>query len=266
MVKKAASRSPAPTGKTKGRAASPGKTKSRATRAKPQRPAGQQAQQRLERRLLLLILLLLALLAAFAWAGGTAGTLGRLMSDMSSNPADRAAVAGRRIGVIAGHKGFDSGAVCEDGRTEVDTVARIATQVQRRLRRAGAQVEILGEYDARLDDYQADALVSIHADSCIERSGFKVARRSDSLNPVASDALVRCLSEHYAAATGLSFDANTITEDMTGYHAFGRTAPTTAAAIIEVGFLGGDWGIIGQQPELAADGISDGLVCFLGAR
>jgi N-acetylmuramoyl-L-alanine amidase len=185
---------------------------------------------------------------------------------MSNRPADRAALEGRRIGVISGHSGFDSGAICEDGRLEVDTVARIAENVARRLQRAGAQVDLLAEYDARLDGYTADALVSIHADSCIERSGFKVARWADSPIPAVEDRLVRCLTERYAEATGLAFDAYTITQDMTAYHAFRKLAVQTPGAIIETGFMGGDWNLIGRRPAVAADGIVDGLVCFFNGE
>jgi N-acetylmuramoyl-L-alanine amidase len=214
-------------------------------------------------RVILLGLLLLGALAAVAVAGGDSGTAALWLSDMSSRPADRAALDGRRIGVISGHQGFDSGAICDDGRLEVETVAAIAQSVERRLRRSGAQVDLLDEYDARITGYAADALVSVHADSCIERSGFKVARWADSPTPELEDRLVRCLSDSYAAATGLPFDADTITEDMTRYHAFRKLAAETPAAIVEVGFLGGDWDLIGRRPNVAADGIVDGLVCFL---
>ena len=109
----------------------------------------------------------------------------------------------------------------------------------------------------------ADALVSIHANSCIDRSGFKVARALSSTKSELDDYLVGCLGARYAEATGIAFDASTITEDMTEYHAFKRVAASTPAAIIETGFMGGDWPVIGKQPDLAARGIADGVICFL---
>lgn len=241
-------------------AASNGK-KNANSKAAP-RSKGRQPDRGLELRVILLILLLLAVLVVVAWAGGDSGPAALWLSDMSKQPTDRAALDGRRIGVISGHSGFDSGAICEDGRLEVDTVARIAENVVRRLQRAGAQVDLLEEYDARLNGYAADALVSIHADSCVERSGFKVARWVDSPISTVEDRLVRCLSDRYAGATGLAFDAYTITEDMTAYHAFRKLAVQTPGAIIETGFMGGDWNLIGRRPAVAADGIVDGLVCF----
>lgn len=242
-------------------AAAPNGKKSANSKAAP-RAKGRQPDRGLELRVILLILLLLGVVAAVAWAGGDSGPAALWLSDMGNRPADRAALDGRRIGVISGHSGFDSGAICDDGRQEVDTVARIADNVARRLRRAGAQVDLLDEYDPQITNYAADALVSIHADSCIERSGFKVARWADSPLPAVEDRLVRCLSDSYAAATGLPFDADTITEDMTLYHAFRKLALETPAAIIETGFMGGDWDLIGRRPAVAADGIVDGLVCF----
>jgi N-acetylmuramoyl-L-alanine amidase len=226
------------------------------------RSQGRQPDRGLERRVMLLFLLLLGVLAAVAWAGGDSGPAALWLSDMGNRPADRTALDGRRIGIVSGHRGHDSGAVCDDGRQEAETVAAIAHHVERRLSRAGAQVDLLDEYDPRLINYAADALVSIHADSCIERSGFKIARWELSAMHAEEDRLVRCLSDSYAAATGLPFDADTITDDMTLYHAFRKLALDTPAAIVETGFLGGDWGLIGRRPAVAADGIVDGLVCF----
>ncbi len=245
-------------------AAAPNGKKSANSKAAP-RAKGRQPDRGLELRVILLILLLLGVVAAVAWAGGDSGPAALWLSDMGNRPADRAALDGRRIGVISGHSGFDSGAICEDGRQEVETVAAISQHVARRLRRAGAQVDLLDEYDPQITNYAADALVSIHADSCIERSGFKVARWVDSPMPAEEDRLVRCLSDSYAAATGLPFDADTITPDMTAYHAFRKLAVQTPGAIIEVGFMGGDWNLIGRRPAVATDGIVDGLVCFFEA-
>ena len=142
--------------------------------------------------------------------------------------------------------------MCEDGRTEAQTVQRIAAKVAQRLKRSGVNVDVLEEYDERLNGYTADALVSIHADSCIDRSGFKVARAAESTKIELEDFLVGCLGARYAEATGIAFDASTITEDMTEYHAFKRVASSTPAAIIETGFMAGDWKVIGEQPDLAA--------------
>ena len=60
------------------------------------------------------------------------------------------------------------------------------------LNRRGVQADLLNEYDPLLTDYQADALVSVHADSCNVpgATGFKVARVTSSAIPEAEDILV----------------------------------------------------------------------------
>jgi len=235
------------------------KTTSASTaRGKDAKTARRNATRRVERLLLLAALAVLGAIALLGWAGGQDGLTSGFLSGGNTSR-----LTGRRIGIVAGHSANDSGAVCEDGRTEVEIVRRIAGKVARRLERSGASVDILAEYDERLNGYVADALVSIHADSCIDRSGFKVARALASTKPELDDYLVGCLSARYAEATGIAFDASTITDDMTEYHAFKRVAASTPAAIIETGFMGGDWRVIGKQPDLAARGIADGVVCFL---
>ncbi len=198
-----------------------------------------------------------------AWLGGEDGLAARWRDEWVNRPRLLQAVIGRRVAIIAGHKGYDSGAICPDGLTEQEIVEQIAALTAERLRRSGADVLVLAEYDERLQGLVADALVSVHADSCIDRSGFKVARSSVSLIPADEDRLVGCLNQAYQSVTGLNFDSNSITPDMTGYHAFKRIAPQTPGAIIEIGFLGGDRDLLTQHPELAARGIADGVLCFL---
>jgi len=172
-----------------------------------------------------------------------------------------------RIGIVSGHRGNDSGAVCADGLTEAQVNFDHAVRVASLLRAQGYTVDILDEFDPRLQGYVADALVSIHADSCAYindlATGFKVARALDSRLPEAEDRLVACLVERYQAATGLRFHANTVTYDMTQYHAFREVAPTTPAAIIETGFLYLDRTILTRKAHRVAQGIVDGILCYL---
>jgi N-acetylmuramoyl-L-alanine amidase len=219
----------------------------------------------LERRLLMAAFLLLALVALWSWLGGSQGQTAQWREAWQQRPVPVAAAEGRRVGIIAGHLGNDSGAICENGVTEQETVAEIAERVADRLRRAGAEVDVLEEYDTRLQGYLASVLVSIHADSCIDRSGFKTARSQASGQPAVEDRLVACLNDAYAAATGLVFDPNSITTDMTGYHAFKRVDPQTPAAIIEVGFLGGDQRVLARA-DGPARGIAYGVLCFLESQ
>ncbi len=174
-----------------------------------------------------------------------------------------------RIGLVAGHSGRynDPGAVCADGLTEAQVNRDIAERVASLLQIRGYTVDLLEEFDPRLTNYQALLLLSIHADSCEyineEASGFKVARVLDSKVPEAEDRLVHCLIDRYARRTGLRFHANSITPDMTSYHGFYEIASSTPGAIIETGFLYLDREILTQQPDLIAQGIVEGIICFL---
>ena len=169
------------------------------------------------------------------------------------------------VGLVAGHKGYDPGAVCDDGLTEAEINETIAHEVSKLLERRGVNTDVLAEFDERLTGYQADALVSIHADSCNVpgASGFKVARVTDSAIPEAEDILVACLNEQYAAYTGLAQHPSTITDGMTNYHAFSEIAQHTPGAIIETGFLLDDRNLLQAKPRIVARGIAAGILCFL---
>lgn len=170
-----------------------------------------------------------------------------------------------RVGIVAGHAGYDTGALCPDGLTEADVNLAVAREVAELLARRGYAVDLLEEYDQRLSGYQADALVSIHADSCDVpgATGFKVARVTDSAIPEAEDRLVACLYQEYEAVTGLPRHPSSITDDMTSYHAFREIDRYTPGAIIETGFLLDDRDLLTNRPKLVARGIASGLVCFL---
>jgi N-acetylmuramoyl-L-alanine amidase len=50
---------------------------------------------------------------------------------------------------------------------------------------------------------------------------------------------------------------------MTFYHSFNELDPNTPAAIVETGFLYLDYDMIVKQPDLPAEGITNGILCFL---
>jgi N-acetylmuramoyl-L-alanine amidase len=185
-------------------------------------------------------------------AGGVAAFLGRLTSPKAA------------IGLVAGHGGNDSGAVCADGLREADINKDVAERTASILRRAGFRVDLLKEFDPQLAGYTAAAFVSIHTDSCVnDISGFKVARYQASGAPAPSDRLVAALYREYGAATGLQPHTNTITDDMRNYHAFRSIAPTTPAAIIELGFMGSDRNLLTRRADVAARGVARGIVAFI---
>lgn len=175
-----------------------------------------------------------------------------------------------RVGIVAGHWGHDDGASCSDGLTEVDVNLDIAELVVQSLRGLGYRVDLLKEYDDRLAGYRADALVSIHADSCQRfpdatppPTGFKVASVVDSVVPEEEQRLVECLTDAYAERTGLPFHENSITGHMTGYHTFYAIDGRTPGAIIETGFLWLDRDLLTQHPDVVAQGVVDGILCFV---
>lgn len=174
---------------------------------------------------------------------------------------------GNRIGIVAGHWGNDSGSVCTDGLTETDVNQRIAAIVQKTLTDQGFQVDVLREFDLGLRGYKAAVLVSIHADSCDyindQATGFKVAAALGSTRKEKAARLTACMRARYGAATGLPIHSTSVTNDMTQYHAFDEIDPNTTAAIIEVGFLNLDRQILEKSPEIPAQGIVSGILCYL---
>jgi N-acetylmuramoyl-L-alanine amidase len=173
----------------------------------------------------------------------------------------------QRVGIVAGHLGNDSGAVCSDGLTEASVNLKIATLVRQDLIGRGYDVDLLEEFDPRLSQYQAAVLVSIHNDSCTyvndEATGFKVAAAESTTDPEKASYLTTCLVDRYGKDTGLRFDYNSITSDMTQYHAFNEINSSTPAAIIETGFLNLDRQILTQHTDVVAKGVADGILCFL---
>ena len=174
-----------------------------------------------------------------------------------------------RVGIVAGHNGpqNDPGAVCADGLTEAMVNRDIATRVQASLEAHGFAVDLLDEFDQRLEGYQALAVVSIHNDSCDYynelATGYKVAGALDTGAPAQAQRLVDCLTQRYAAETGLSFHAGSVTTDMTQYHTFYEVAATTPIAIIETGFLNLDRKILTEEPHRVAQGVVDGILCYV---
>jgi N-acetylmuramoyl-L-alanine amidase len=174
-----------------------------------------------------------------------------------------------RIGIVAGHwkNNDDPGAVCKDGLTEVSLNLKIATLVQQQLTAQGYQVDLLEEFDTRLFQYKAVALVSIHNDSCDyindEATGFKVAAAKYSSYPEKALRLQSCLVDRYKKNTGMSFHYNTVTTDMTDYHAFNEINSDTTAAIIETGFMNLDRQKLTQETDTIAQGVVDGLLCYV---
>jgi N-acetylmuramoyl-L-alanine amidase len=207
------------------------------------------------------------------FAGSFSDKLGLLLT---AQPAESNFVATPqpllRIGIVAGHAGNDSGAICRDGNgnvslTEADVNMNIASRVQKTLTDEGYQVDLLNEFDTRLNGYRAVALVSIHNDSCDyindEATGFKVAAALNTHDTNRATRLTECLRDRYENVTGLHYHAGSITNDMRGYHAFSEIDPNTIAAIIETGFLNIDQNLLVKETDKVAYGVAQGILCFV---
>lgn len=173
------------------------------------------------------------------------------------------------IAIVAGHSGgADPGASCTDGLREVDITTEVARRIKASMDARGNRVEILAEFDARLSaarkDYSPRVFLSIHADSCVyEATGYKIVRAEKSAIPQEDDRFVRCISSTYANATKLPFHEGSITRDMTHYHGLNEINPQTPAAIIELGFLGGDHDLLKFKRDILSNGIVAGIESFL---
>jgi N-acetylmuramoyl-L-alanine amidase len=192
----------------------------------------------------------------------------RIASDSTPVPPTNTPAPLPLIGIVAGHSGpqNDPGAVCPDGLTEASINLDVANRTKAILEQAGFRVDLLTEFDDRLVGYRSVAMVSIHSDSCAYindvATGFKVARALYDKSPEQSDRLVACLTDRYAKRTEMKFHASTITEDMTNYHGFDELDANTPAAIIEIGFLNLDRDILTNHPDLVAQGVAEGILCF----
>jgi N-acetylmuramoyl-L-alanine amidase len=181
----------------------------------------------------------------------------------------------RRVGIIAGHSGLhpssglvDPGAVCADSDlTELVVNETIAGLVVEYLEAMDLEVDRFEEFDSRLVGYRAGALVSVHADACYyindEATGYKVSRSKASTVSDLAQRLASCIIDRYQRSTGLDFHRGSITSDMTEYHTFHEIDAQTPAVIIETGFLYLDREFLTQEPEKAARGIADGIICYL---
>jgi N-acetylmuramoyl-L-alanine amidase len=185
----------------------------------------------------------------------------------------------RRVGIQAGHwrteeapsefphLRTDIGGSSGDLK-EVDVTVDVARRVTDLLRKSGVMVDLIPATVP--PSYVADAFVAIHADADDTETarGFKIAHGT--YRSPYDERLVRSLTEHYAAETGLPWDPH-VTSDMTDYYAFAwfryehALAPHTPAAIVELGFIShpDDRAILTEKQDVVARGIVEGIMSFL---
>ncbi|MCY3661044.1 MAG: hypothetical protein OXG36_18730 [Caldilineaceae bacterium] len=188
-------------------------------------------------------------------------------------PAVQGPLSGFSVGILVGHNRSataevqDVGAVCESNgqvtHTELQANQGVADIVIPRLEELGARVTRLYESDDRLNSLSVNLALSLHADSCIDATGYKAASLPASLTLEKEQVFITCLRHWYEHHTGLPWHAYSITDDMTHYHMHAKVAGNTPSVILEMGFMGGDQELLYEHPEVIADGIVDSIRCFL---
>jgi N-acetylmuramoyl-L-alanine amidase len=184
------------------------------------------------------------------------------------------------VGIITGHSGpplnpqfsVDPGAVCDENGdnipelTELDINTSVALRLANLLVEEGYVVDLLNEWDPRLDGYRASVLVSIHTNTCenlgFGATGFNVQTTSQAATRDRDIRLGDCLAAEYANATGLARHFGS-PPDLVDYHVFREVSVDTPTAIVELGFMFADRNILTQQPDVMAQGVYEGLRCFL---
>ena len=200
-----------------------------------------------------------------AWIEGEEETEAELVEAQATQAADNEETK-LKVGIVSGHWGFDSGAICPDGLTEMEVNLQIASLVRDYLIADGYEVDLLKEKDPRLEGYMGAAFVSIHADSCVYindlATGFKVAPAARGTIDQEDYRLAACFQDRYSEVTGLGLHQS-LTEDMTDYHGFELIDGYTTAVIMETGFMNLDRQILTEQPDLIAQGIVASIECYL---
>jgi hypothetical protein len=155
------------------------------------------------------------------------------------------------------------------GYTEVGTTTAIAERMKTMLQAQGIAVDILPTTVP--EGYLADVFIALHCDGdgVGELSGFKMAvgsRRS-----AFDGKLMQAMKDVYAKATGLGYDSEHVSKNMTSYYAFNwsryqhATSPFTPSTIMELGFLSNDddRDLLVNHPDELATALVNGIFKFL---
>jgi hypothetical protein len=190
----------------------------------------------------------------------------------------------RRVGIQIGHwqttdvpKEYGTRILTQTGTswagyTEVEVTSEIADRMATLLTAQGIKVDVLPTTVP--EGYLADVFIALHCDGdgVGELSGFKMAHGSR--RGAYEDKLLSTIKDTYAKATGMSYDSEHITRNMSGYFAFNwsryqhATSPFTPATIIELGFLSNDddRSVLVNKPDVIATGLVNGILAFLDAN
>jgi len=187
----------------------------------------------------------------------------------------------RRVGIQVGHwrtdevpKEYGTRIIAQTGASwagfnEVDLNMEVAERLATLLRAQGLAVDILPTTVP--PGYIADAFIALHGDSdgVGELSGFKMAHGSRR-GPY-EDRLLSDIKATYGAETGLEYDSEHITRNMTSLYSFNwsryqhATSPFTPSVILEMAFISnrGDLALLVAHPDRVAVAIAKGILKFL---
>lgn len=172
-----------------------------------------------------------------------------------------------RIGIVIGHRAYNEGFTCGGELTELAVNTEVATYLQQKLLKEGYEVVMLDEFDLALSGFEANALISIHTDTCDYindmATGFKVAAVMAQRDQAEAERLAACIADRYAQVTKMQYHYQSVTNDMSYLHAFSEINPHTPAAVIELGYLNLDQQILKNNPEELAEGVFQGIQCFM---
>lgn len=172
-----------------------------------------------------------------------------------------------RIGIVIGHRAYNEGFTCGGELTELAVNTEVATYLQQKLLKEGYEVVMLDEFDLALSGFEANALISIHTDTCDyindTATGFKVAAAMAQRDQAEAERLAACIADRYAQVTKMQYHYQSVTNDMSYLHAFSEINPHTPAAVIELGYLNLDQQILKNNPEELAEGVFQGIQCFM---
>lgn len=174
------------------------------------------------------------------------------------------------IGIVSGHWNYDTGAVCGPdlgGVCEKDVNLQIAVRVRDLLQEQGYIVDLMQEFDPKLSDYTALALVAIHSGPCEYQndaySGFKVRGAASGLYPAEMNRFNECMRNRYGSSTGLVYRGDNIDSDNDIFYSYDMVNSYTTVSIIEAGNLNLDYRFISENLDKVSLGIADGIVCYI---
>ena len=185
----------------------------------------------------------------------------------NSQEATSSAAENSTIGILVGHWNVDSGSVCENGIVEADVTEAIANQVSIKLNALGYPVKLLAETDLDLINFRGPLLVALYTGSCDDipenKSGFMVGTSLSPADLNASNTLAVCMGEIYQSSTKLEFSYEIISQDNAAYRLFELVNKNTPMIYLDMGSLLRDQSILINNSESVANGIVNGIQCYL---